>query len=65
MKSIFITFLMFAVALAAVHIGLFDVMSSSYITYTAILLVIVSVIFALKVLGNPLAKDEKNDQNKI
>lgn len=64
MKSIFITFLMFAVALGFMHIGIFDVMSSSYVMYIALALVIISVIFAFKVLGNPLAKDEKNDQNK-
>lgn len=64
MKSIFITFLMFAVAIGAMRVGLFDVMSSSYVTYFALAFVIISVIFAFKVLGNPLTKDRKNDQNK-
>ena len=64
MKSIFITLLMFAAALGAIHVGLFDVMSSSYAMIFAGLLLFVVFIFALKVLGNPFAKDEKNDKEQ-
>ena len=64
MKSIFITLLMFVVALGAMHVGVFDVMSSSYAMIVAGSLLVIVFIFALKVLGNPFAKDEKNDKEQ-
>ena len=62
MKSVFITLLMFIVALAAMHMKVFDVMSSSYATIGSFVLVIIVFIFAATVLGNPFAKDEKDDK---
>ena len=64
MKHIFITLLMFAVVMGAIKIGIFDIMSSNYVTFGAIIMVCVVLLFAVKVLGNPLTKDKKNDENK-
>lgn len=64
MKSIFITLLMFAVVLGAMHFKLFDIMSSSYVYVFASALLIVVFIFAFKILGNPLNKDKKNDNEQ-
>ena len=62
MKSIFITLLIFAATLAAMHSGLFDLMSSSYTLITASVMLFAALIFAFKVLGNPFIKDVKNDK---
>jgi hypothetical protein len=64
MKSVFITLLMFAVTIGAIHFKIFDIMSSVYVYVLAFVLVIVSLIFALKILGNPLTKEEKNDNEQ-
>ncbi len=61
MKSVFISLLMFAAVLAAIYLGVFDILSSTYMMIFAIVCVIASLLFAYKVLGNPLAKDHKND----
>lgn len=64
MKSIFITLLMFAVVLGAMRFELFDIMSSSYVYIFASVLLIIVFIFAFKILGNPLIKDKKNDNEQ-
>ena len=64
MKSIFITLLMFAATIGAIHIGLFDVISSSYALIIALIILLSAFIFAYKVLGNPFSKDEKNDKEQ-
>lgn len=64
MKSVFITILMFAIVLAAIHIGLFEAMSSSYAFIIAFTLLFTAIVFAFRILGNPFAKDEKNDKEK-
>lgn len=65
MKSVLITIIMFAVALGAIYLGLFNIMSSSYMYTAAGFVLIISLGFALKVLGNPFAKDGKNDKHKL
>lgn len=62
MKSVFISFLMFAAVLAAMYFGVFDVLASPYMMVFALICVIAAFIFAFKVLGNPLAKDNKDDE---
>ena len=58
MKSVLVSFLMFAIIIAAIYFGVFDVLASPYI------LVIVVLIFAVRILGNPLAnKDLNNDDH--
>lgn len=64
MKSVLITFLMFAVALGAMYVGFFDIMSSGYIYLLAGIVLLVVFIFAFKVLGNPFAKDVKHGKKK-
>ncbi len=63
MKSIFITLLMFMIALAATHWGLFELMSSKYTIIIASILLILAFILALKVLGNPFSEDIKDDKD--
>ncbi len=63
MKSIFITFLMFIVVLIAMQWGFFNLMSSSYVTVAALIMLVAALIFAFKVLGNPFTKDVNNDKN--
>ena len=63
MKSIFITILLFAAVLCAMHFGVFDVMSSTYLQYISVGILVVVLIIAFKVLGNPLKnKDERHDE---
>ena len=64
MKSVLITFLMFAVALGAMYAGVFNIMSSGYIYLLAGIVLLVVFIFAFKVLGNPFAKDVKHGKKK-
>lgn len=64
MKSVLITFLMFAVALGAMYAGVFNIMSSGYIYLLAGIVLFVVFIFAFKVLGNPFAKDVKHGKKK-
>jgi len=61
MKSVFISLLMFAAVLAAMYLGVFDILSSTYMMIFAIVCVVAALLFAYKVLGNPLAKDNKHD----
>lgn len=64
MKSVFISFLMFAVVLLAMYAGIFEILASPYMTVFAVISVIAAMIFAVKVLGNPLTnKDNKNEKN--
>lgn len=63
MKSIFITILLFAAVLCAMQFGVFDVMSSTYLYYISAGILVVVLIIAFKVLGNPLKnKDERHDE---
>lgn len=63
MKSVFISLLMFAAVLAAMYFGIFDLLASPYMMAFAVVCVIAALVFAFKVLGNPLAKDNKNDKD--
>ena len=51
------------VALAAMHWGLFDLMSSKYTIIIASILLVLAFILALKVLGNPFSEDIKDDKD--
>ncbi len=64
MKSVFISFIMFAAVLLAMYFGLFEKMSSVYAYALSILLLLVVLGFALKILGLPFAKDKKHDSDK-
>ncbi len=64
MKSVFITLLMFAVALGAMYAGVFDIMSSGYMYALASLILLIVFILAFKVLGNPFTKDVKHGKKK-
>ncbi len=64
MKSLLTSFIMFAVVCAALYSGVFNFMASPYMLAFAIISVIVVLIFAVRILGNPLAnKDTKNDEH--
>ena len=60
MKSLLLSFLMFAVAMLAIYGNVFDFMSSSYVLWFAVACVLLSLIFAFKILGNPFAPNDKN-----
>lgn len=62
MKSVLISFLMFAAVIAAMWLGIFDLLASPYMLAGAGICVIAALIFAFKVLGNPLSKDNRNDE---
>ena len=64
MKSVFISFLMFAVVLIAMYFDVFVILSSNYVMAIAFILVIAAFIFAFKVLGNPFKKDDKDDNKQ-
>ena len=64
MKSIFITLLMFVAVLCAIRFKLFDVMSSNYVFALSLCFLILTFIFAIKILGLPFSKDEKNDKKQ-
>lgn len=66
MKSVLVSFLMFAIIIAAIYFGVFDVLASPYMLLFATAFVVIVLIFAVRILGNPLAnKDLKNeDRNK-
>lgn len=66
MKSVFVSFLMFAIIITAIYFGVFDVLASPYMLLFATAFVVIVLIFAVRILGNPLAnKDLKNeDRNK-
>ena len=57
MKSVFISILMFAVAIAAIYFGVFDILASPYMTVFAVICVAAALLLALKVLGNPFKKN--------
>lgn len=64
MKSVLISFVMFAVVLSAIYFGIFDILSSPYMLLFSATFVIIVLAVAVKVLGNPLAdKDLKNDDH--
>ncbi len=64
MKSLLTSFMMFAVVCAALYSGVFNFMASPYMLAFAVVAVVVVLIFAVKILGNPLAdKDSKNDDH--
>ena len=63
MKSIVITILLFAAVMYAIQFGVFEIMSSSYLYYISAGLLIIVLLIALKVLGNPLKnKDGRHDK---
>lgn len=63
MKSIVITILLFAAVMYAIQFGVFEVMSSSYLYYISAGLLIIVLLIALKILGNPLKnKDGRHDK---
>lgn len=62
MKSVLISFVMFAVVLAAMYFGVFDLLASPYTMVFALICLGAAFIFAFKVLGNPFAKDKKDDE---
>ena len=66
MKSVLVSFLMFAIIITAIYFGVFDVLASTYMLLFATAFVVIVLIFAVRILGNPLAnKDLKNeDRNK-
>ena len=66
MKSVLVSFLMFAIIITAIYFGVFDVLASPYMLLFATAFVVIVLIFAVRILGNPLAnKDLKNgDRNK-
>lgn len=57
MKSVFVSLLMFAVAIAAIYLGVFDLLASPYMMAFAIICVVAALLFALKVLGSPFKKN--------
>ena len=64
MKSVFVSFLMFAIIIAAIYFSVFDVLASPYMLAFAIVFVIIVLFFAVRILGNPLAnKDLNNDDH--
>lgn len=63
MKSVLVSFLMFAFVLGAMFTGVFDLLASPYIMVFAVICVVAALFFALKILGNPFATgDDKNDE---
>lgn len=66
MKSVLVSFLMFAIIITAIYFGVFDVLASPHMLLFATAFVVIVLIFAVRILGNPLAnKDLKNeDRNK-
>lgn len=64
MKSLLTSFIMFAVVCAALYSGVFNFMASPYMLAFAAVSVIVALVFAVRILGNPLAnKDTKDDKH--
>ena len=62
MKSVLVSFLMFAIIITAIYFGVFDVLASPYMLLFATAFVVIVLIFAVRILGNPLAnKDLKNE----
>lgn len=64
MKSILISFMMFAVALGAMYLGLFEALSSSAMYLAAGIILLVVLLLALKVLGLPFTKDSGHGKKK-
>jgi len=63
MKSIFITILLFAAVMCAIQTGVFEFLSSTYLYYISVAVLAVVLIFAFKILGNPLKKkDDRHEQ---
>jgi len=64
MKSVFITILLFAAVMLAIHFGVFNFMSSTAAYYLSFGLLIIVLLIALKTLGNPFAGKDKSDEKK-
>lgn len=61
MKSVLVSFLMFAIVVAAIYFDLFEMMASKYVLWIAMFLVLAAFIFAFKKLGNPWNKDNRHE----
>lgn len=62
MKSVLISFVMFAVVLAAMYFDVFEILSSKYMYIFAFVCLGGALVFAFRVLGNPWSKkDNKHD----
>lgn len=61
MKSVLISFIMFAMVLASIYFGVFEALSSTYFMIFAIFCLIGALIFAVKVLGAPWKKDKNHE----
>ena len=62
MRTIFINIIIFAAALAICYTDFFGFFTSSYAFWGALVLVVVLLLIAVKVLGNPLSGG-KNDKD--
>jgi hypothetical protein len=63
MKSIFISFLGFAIIGAALYFDVFQILASKYVFVFAVACLIGALIFAFKNLGNPFAEDHKDNRH--
>lgn len=61
MKSVLISFIMFAVIIAALYFNVFEVLSSWYAEAIGIFCLLAAFIFAFKKLGNPWTKDKDHE----
>lgn len=61
MKSVLISFIMFAVIIAALHFNVFEVLSSRYAEAFGVICLLAALIFAFKKLGNPWSKDKDHE----
>lgn len=64
MKSVLISFVMFAAILGAMYFGVFEAMSSFVMYVIADTILLLALVFAFKVLGNPFTKDVKHGKKK-
>ncbi len=60
-KSWLITFLLLLLLIAAYRLELFEILASRGMFYTALFLVIITLIAAVKILGNPFGRVDDND----
>ncbi len=60
-KSWLITFLVLILFAAAFYVDLFGLIASKGAFYTALVLVIIALLAAIKILGNPFGRVDDND----
>ncbi len=60
-KSWLITFLVLILFIAAFYVDLFGILASSGAFYTALGLVIIALVAAVKILGNPFGRVDDDD----